>query len=181
VRFICMEKPSLEELRSLLQRGVPLEEATKNLGWKDFEGVVSDAFEASGFRTLRNLRFSHNKKRYEIDVVAMERPRLVAVDCKHWGLRAGKSSALKTASLAQLRRAVDLGRKAQEIPGMNIGGWGEASIVPCIVTLYEERVIENGGVLVVPLCKLNAFIEELRSGYFDSLKAKMMTMYPWLQ
>lgn len=176
-----MEKLSIEELRSMLQRGVSFEEATKKLGWKDFEGLVSDAFEASGFRTLRNLRFSHNKKRYEIDVVALERPRLIAVDCKHWGLRTGKGSALKAASLAQLRRAMDLGRKAQEIPGMNIGVWGEATIVPCIVTLYEERIVENGGVLIVPLSRLNAFIEELRSGYFDSLKAQMMTMYSWLQ
>jgi hypothetical protein len=176
-----MEKPSIDELRSLLRRGVSFEEATKNLGWQDFEGVVSDAFEANGFRTLRNVRFSHRKKRHEVDVVALERPRLVAVDCKHWGLRAGKGSALKAASLAQLRRAMDLGIKAHEIPGMNIGGWGEATIVPCIVTLYEERIIESGGVLVVPLSKLNAFVEELRSGYFDSLKAKMMTMYSWLQ
>lgn len=176
-----MERPSLTELWSLLRRGVPLEEALKNLGWRDFEGVVSDAFEASGFRTLRNLRFSHNKKRYEIDVVAMERPRLVLADCKHWGLRSGKSSALKTACLAQLRRAVDLGKKAHEVPGIDIGLWGEATIVPCIVTLHEERIIENGGVLVVPLSRLNSFIEELRSGYFDSLKAKMMTMYSWME
>src|SRR5512136_2453837 len=111
-----MEKPSIDELRSLLRRGVSFEEATKNLGWQDFEGVVSDAFEASGFRTLRNVRFSHRKKRNEVDVVALERPRLVAVDCKHWGLRAGKGSALRAASLAQLNRAVNLGKKAQEIP-----------------------------------------------------------------
>jgi hypothetical protein len=176
-----MENPSLNELRSLLHKGISMEDALKDLGWRDFEGVVSEAFEESGFRTLRNLRFTHVKKRYEIDVVAMERPRLVAIDCKHWGLRTGKSSALKTASLAQLRRAVDLGIKAQEIPGIEIGGWGEVTIIPCIVTLHEERIVENGGVLVVPLSRLNAFIEELRSGYFDSLKTKIMTMYSWLE
>jgi hypothetical protein len=176
-----MGKPSIEELSSMLHKGVPLEEATKDLEWKDFEGVVSDAFEANGFRTIRNLRFSHEKKRYEVDVVALERPRLIAVDCKHWGLRAGKGSALRAASLAQLKRAVNLGKKAQEVPGMDMGGWGEATVVPCIVTLYEERVVENGGVLVVPISKLNSFIEELRSGYFDFLKAKIMTMYSWMQ
>lgn len=176
-----MGKPSLDELSSMLRRGIPVEEATKDLEWKDFEGVVSDAFEANGFRTMRNLRFSHEKRRYEVDVVAMERPRLVAVDCKHWGLRAGKGSALKAASLAQLNRAVNLGKKAQEIPGIGIGGWGEATIVPCVVTLYEERVVESGGVLIVPLAKLNSFIEELRSGYFDFLRAKIMTMYSWMK
>jgi hypothetical protein len=176
-----MGKTSLEELLSMLRRGTPLEEAMKDLEWKDFEGVVSDAFEANGFRTKRNLRFSHEKRRYEVDVVALERPRLVAVDCKHWGIRVGKGSALRAASLAQLNRAMNLGKKAHEIPGMGVGGWGEATIVPCIVTLYEERVVEHGGVMVVPLAKLNSFIEELRSGYFDFLKAKMMTMYSWTQ
>jgi len=174
-------KPSLEELSSMLHKGIPLEEATKDLGWRDFEGVVSDAFEANGFRTLRNLRFSHEKRRYEVDVVALERPRLVAVDCKHWGLRPGKGTALRAASLAQLRRTVNLGKKAQEIPGIDIGGWGEVTLVPCIVTLYEEMIVENGGVLVVPISKLNSFIEELRSGYFDFLRAKIMTMYSWMQ
>jgi hypothetical protein len=76
---------------------------------------------------------------------------------------------------------VSLGKKAQEIPGMDIGGWGEATIVPCVVTLYEERVVENGGVLIVPMAKLNSFIEELRSGYFDFLRAKIMTMYSWMK
>jgi len=175
-----MGKPSLEELSSMLRKGVSLEEATKDLEWKDFEGVVSDAFEANGFRTMRNLRFSHEKRRYEVDVVALERPRLVAVDCKHWGLRAGKGSALRAASLAQLKRAVNLGKKAQEVPGIDIVGWGEVTLVTCIVTLYEERVVESGGVLVVPLSKLNSFIEELRSGYFDFLRAKIMTMYSWM-
>jgi hypothetical protein len=176
-----MGKPSLEELSSMLRKGVSLEEATKSLEWKDFEGVVSDAFEANGFRTMRNLRFSHEKRRYEVDVVALERPRLVAVDCKHWGLRAGKGSALRAASLAQLKRAVNLGKKAQEVQGIDIGGWGEVTLVPCIVTLYEERIVESGGVLVVPLAKLNSFIEELRSGYFDFLRAKIMTMCSWMQ
>lgn len=176
-----MDRPSIEELGRLLQRGVPLEEALKGLGWKDFEGVVSDAFEASGFRTLRNLRFSLHKKRHEIDVVALERPRVVAADCKHWGIRAGKCAALKSASVAQLRRALDLGAKGLEIPGLDISGWGEAKIVPCIVTLHQEGIIENGGVLVVPLSKLNSFIEELRSGYFDHVHARMTTMQPWMQ
>jgi hypothetical protein len=176
-----MGKPSLEELSSMLRKGVSLEEATKDLEWKDFEGVVSDAFEANGFRTMRNLRFSHEKRRYEVDVVALERPRLVAVDCKHWGLRPGKGSALRAASLAQLKRAVNLGKKAQEVQGIDIGGWGEVTLVPCIVTLYEERIVESGGVLVFPLAKLNSFIEELRSGYFDFLRAKIMTMYSWMQ
>jgi hypothetical protein len=170
---------SLEDLKAKMKAGVGIEELTKKLDWKDFEGLVAEVFSANGFRTFRNFRFSSKKRRYEVDVIALERPRAVVVDCKHWGIRVGKSSALRVAALAHLNRTVEFSWKLQEFPAMNVQDWGEVSAIPVMVTLYQERISENAGVLVVPLFKLNAFIDELRNGFFESLKAKVMTMYSW--
>jgi hypothetical protein len=170
---------SLEDLKAKMKGGVGIEELTKELDWKDFEGLVSEVFSANGFRTFRNFRFSSKKRRYEVDVIALERPRVVVVDCKHWGIRVGKSSALRAAALAHLNRTVEFSGKLQEFPAMNVHEWEEVTATPILVTLYQERIFENVGVLVVPLFKLNTFVDELRNGFFESLKAKVMTMYSW--
>jgi hypothetical protein len=170
---------SLDGLKAKMKEGVGIEELTKELDWKDFEGIVAEVFSVNGFRTFRNFRFSSKKRRYEVDVVALERPRVVVVDCKHWGIRVGKSSALRAATLAHLNRAIEFSGKLQEFPAMNVQDWGEVTAIPILVTLYQEKIFENAGVLVVPFFKLNTFVEELRNGFFESLKAKVMTMYSW--
>lgn len=170
---------SLDDLKTKMKGGIGIEELTKELDWKDFEGLVAEVFSANGFRTFRNFRFSSKKRRYEVDVIALERPRAVVVDCKHWGIRVGKSSALRAAALAHLKRTVEFSGKLQEFPAMNVQDWGEVTALPVLVTLYQERNLENAGVLVVPLFKLNTFVDELRNGFFESLKAKVMTMYSW--
>ena len=156
------------EFEARMRRGGALEEITKDLDWKDFEGLVSEVLLENGFRTFRNFRFSSKKRRYEVDVVALERPRIVIVDCKHWRIRLGKVSALKVAASAHIARAIELGNKLQEFARLDVGHWGAAKVIPILVTLYQERIMENEGVLVVPVFKLNSFVEELRSGYFDS-------------
>lgn len=158
----------MAELEARMRSGGALEEITKDLDWKDFEGLVSEVFSENGFRTYRNFRFSSKKRRYEVDVVALERPRIVIVDCKHWGIRLGKVAALKVAASAHLARAIEFGNKLQEFVCADDGEWRAAKVIPILVTLYQERIVENEGVLVVPVFKLNSFVEELRSGYFDS-------------
>jgi hypothetical protein len=166
----------LTELEERMRNGVAFEDITKELEWRDFEGLVSDVFSENGFRTFRNFRFSSKKRRYEVDVVALERPRIVLVDCKHWRIRLGKASALKIAASAHLARAKEFGKKLQEFIELGVVEWNCIIIIPILVTLYQERITENGGVLVVPVFKLNSFIEELRSGYFDTIKIKVVRM-----
>jgi hypothetical protein len=174
-----MGKISLAELEERIRSGVAFEDATKDLEWRDFEGLVSEVFSENDFRTFRNFRFSSKKRRYEVDVVALERPRIVVVDCKHWRIRLGKASALKAAASAHLGRAVEFGNKLQEFADLGVGDWRSITIIPILVTLYQERITENEGVLVVPVFKLNSFVEELRSGFFDSIKVKVFTIGSW--
>jgi hypothetical protein len=170
---------SLEELKCKMQGGSSVEEIAKVMDWMDFEGLVSEIFSANGFRTFRNIRFTSKKRRFEVDVVALERPRVVAADCKHWGLRLGKSSQLRSAAMDQLRRAVELSCKMQELPGMDVGEWAEVRTTPILVTLYQERIQESSGVLVVPFFQLNSFVDQLRNGMFDSMRVKIQTLYSW--
>lgn len=174
---------SLADLERKMGNGCPVELLAKELDWRDFEGLVAEIFSANGFRTFRNFRFSSNGRRYEVDVVALERPKAIVVDCKHWGMRPGKSSSLKNAATDQLRRAVELSKRIHEFPKMSVYEWGSVDTTPILVTLYQEGITENGGVLVVPLFRLNSFLDELRSGLFDSFKirSEIPTLQQWAQ
>ncbi|MDI9608838.1 MAG: restriction endonuclease [Candidatus Verstraetearchaeota archaeon] len=156
-------------------RGVPAGEFVEGLCWRDFEVFAAEIFSENGFAVKRNLRFSAERRRFEIDVAAFQRPRVVLVDCKHWGMRAGKSSGIKDAAARQRLRAHHFeGKLIQIFP--ETAEWGRASIIPVIVTLHQEAVSEHSGVFVVPVFKLNQFIEETRCGIFDAKEVKLASL-----
>lgn len=162
----------LKDILEKIECGNPLGELVKGLCWKDFEGFAAEIFSENGFAVRRNVRFSAERRRYEIDVVAFQRPRAVLVDCKHWGMRAGKSSGIRGAAARQRLRAHHFeGKLVQIFP--DAAEWGRASIIPAIVTLHQEAVTEHSGVFVVPVFKLNQFIEETRCGIFDAKEVKL--------
>ncbi len=174
-----MPHPSLDDIESMLRDGNDLESIVKEMTWQDFEGIASEIFSANGFRTFRNFRFSSKKKRYEIDVVALAPPRIILADCKHWGIRQGKSSGLRAAAGAQRRRAEEFASKMQEFGNRGIEGGGRAKIIPAVITLYQEAVIESGGAFVVPIFKLNAYIEEIRNGMCDDAETRAPRIVDW--
>jgi hypothetical protein len=55
----------------------------------------------------------------------------------------------------------------------------EGSIIPVVVTLYQESVIESNGTFVVPVFKLNSYIEEIRSGMCDDKEARARRIDEW--
>ncbi|MBC7120218.1 MAG: restriction endonuclease [Candidatus Methanosuratus sp.] len=171
----------LDAIRENMERGAPLEELVKDLCWKDFEGFAADIFSENGFIVYRNVRFAtgSGRRRYEIDVAAFQRPRVVLVDCKHWGVRAGKSSGIRGAAVKQGIRAHQFEGKLPEV-FPEATAWERALVIPVIVTLHQEEVIEHNGVFVAPIFKLNQFIEELRCGIFDGREIKVTSLRQFL-
>ncbi len=162
-----------------MRRGEPFEELLKRAGWKDFEELTSAIMAESGFLIFRNFRFSSKRKRYEIDVIALENPRIILVDCKHWKLRPGKTSALKTSALRHMTRSLEFLGKLQEFRSLNLSGWSNVIIVPALVTLYEERIMEYKKVLIMPLFKIGSFLEGVRSGLFDQISGELLRLERW--
>lgn len=156
---------ALEALRA----GAQLSEVASKLSWRDFEGLCSKAFEANGYATSTALRFKWAGRRYEVDVAAWRRPLLIALDCKSWSLRAGKASQLRRAVERHLERVGALAKALPSLQGrLKVPRGSEALVTPCIVTLLEEALKVHGGVPIVPISRLNAFIQEVQA-YVDSL------------
>jgi hypothetical protein len=127
---------SMEELESIGPR----------MKWQYFERLVAFVFESNGYDIYVNVvkRFGGAKRQY--DVIAEGPRHIIAADCKRWTGRRYKASMLRNAADRQIERCLCL--KSGSAKG----------IIPLIVTLMSEDIVIHQGVPIVPIEKLNAFI-----------------------
>ncbi len=130
---------------SAVKSGVPIEEASRDVDWKDFEGLVAEILELKNFEVTRNFRMK--KPTMEIDVVGIRLDTAVLIDCKHW--KRMSNSALEKIVLKQIERVKHY-----------VGTINENMAVPVIVTLYQETIKFVNRVPIVPIMQFSSFIDE---------------------
>ena len=143
-------KTALSDIKS----GVPIEEAARDVEWKDFEGLVAEILESKNFEVVRNFRMK--KPTMEIDVVGIRLDTAVLIDCKHW--KRMSNSALEGIVQKQVERVKHYVSITDEIMA-----------VPVIVTLYQESVKLINKVPIVPIMQFSSFIDEFY-GNLDNIR-----------
>jgi hypothetical protein len=128
-----------------LQKGIPIDEASKHLDWRDFEGLATKILEMMDFATTRNLILTN--PRMEIDVVGVKFGVAILIDCKHW--KRHTRSALNAAVKKQIERT-------KQYVAMVKG----AIAAPVIVTLYQDAVSFIDKVPIVPIFQFASFVDE---------------------
>ncbi len=128
-----------------IKRGMPIEEVSTNVDWKDFEGLVAEILESKNFKVMRNFRMK--KPTMEIDVVGVRLGTALLIDCKHW--KRMSRSMLDTIVQKQLERVGHYVVKTRDIIA-----------VPVIVTLYQEETNFINRVPIVPILQFSSFIDE---------------------
>ncbi len=139
---------------ALLEKGLPIDEISVALDWRDFEGLTGAILASKDFAVIKNMMLT--KPRMEIDVIGIRLGIAILIDCKHW--KRYNTSSLTTAVRKQIERTKHYVAKT---PG--------AISVPVIVTLYRDKVdfIEN--VPIVPIFQFSSFIDEFY-GNIDQMK-----------
>ena len=129
----------------LLEKGLPIDEISIALDWKDFEGLTGEILSSKNFAVIKNMILT--KPRMEIDVIGIRLGIAILIDCKHW--KRYSSSSLTTAVKKQIERTKHYVKKTQG-----------AMAIPVIVTLYRDKVdfIEN--VPIVPIFQFSSFVDE---------------------
>ena len=135
----------LKNVISAIESGVPIEEASRDVDWKDFEGLVAEVLESKNFEVVRNFRMK--KPTMEIDVVGIRLDTAVLIDCKHW--KRMSNSALEEIVQKQIERVKHYVSITDEIMA-----------APVIVTLYQEGVKLINKVPIVPIMQFSSFIDE---------------------
>lgn len=131
------------------------------LSWAEFEGIVAQAFEVNGYRTLRNFRFKQQSKRWEIDVLGIKKTFIICVDCKHWK-RGWRRAAIAKAVEAQTQRTEALSKvlptyrqkaKLEQVEN--------TKLIPVVMSLTPGPFKFHAGVPIVPVLQVQDFINEL--------------------
>jgi hypothetical protein len=129
----------------LIQNGLPIDEVSVMLDWKNFEGLVAEILSEKNFAVIKNLILT--KPRMEIDVIGIHLGVAMLIDCKHW--KRYSSSALSDAIKKQIDRTKQYVSKTPN-----------AIAVPVIVTLYHDKVNFLDNVPIVPIFQFSSFVDD---------------------
>ena len=138
-------KNKLKTALLAIKSGAPIEEASRDVDWKDFEGLVAEILESKNFEVIRNFRM--RKPTMEIDVVGIHLGVAVLIDCKHW--KRMTNSALEKIVQRQIDRVKRYVVNTDEVVA-----------APVIVTLYQEETKFVSKVPIVPIIQFSSFIDE---------------------
>ena len=128
-----------------IKNGVPIEEVSLYIDWKDFEGLVAEILDTKHFDVLRNFRLT--KPTMEIDVIGVRLGVALLIDCKHW--KKLSRSALETIVAKQTERVKYYVSNAKDVIA-----------APVIVTLNQEETSFINKVPIVPILQFSSFIDE---------------------
>ena len=142
-----------------IKNGVEINEIAQVYNWQDFEKFSAYILKKNNYLTINNFRMLN--PRIEIDIIGIKLERAVIIDCKHWSY--GTKSKLKIAVKKQIKRVQILSKK-DFCSNNNI-----STLIPIIVTLHNERIIQIDNVPIVPIEQLNNFIINL-DDFTEALK-----------
>jgi|SRR5665647_685316 len=149
--------------------GADIEHISNLLCWQEFEEIAAMALKNNGYIVKNNVRFKHEEKRWEIDVVGCKKPLVICIDCKHWQ-RAISPSALHRIVDLQTQRTLAL---ADSLPNISLKlectKWEKAKFIPAVLSLVPSAFKFYQKVPVVPVLQLQDFICQLPA-YTESLK-----------
>jgi Holliday junction resolvase-like predicted endonuclease len=133
---------------TLCSIGVPPEDVSSLLSWKEFESFCADLLRAAGFAVRENVRL--RKPTAQIDIVAEGASVVLSVDCKHWK-RGASASALAKVAQDQHRRNESLRKTIPDAP----------PIISVVITFAQQPERFASGAAVVPLFALRSFLNSL--------------------
>ena len=122
---------------------VDLDALSSKVKWQYFEKLVAFIFEQNGYATRQNTVIVKGKTKRQFDVIATRYKETYVVECKKWK---GKSriSGLKPAVAKHVERCEFYG-----------------ACTPLIVVLTDDDVQKISNVPVVPINRLNSFLNGL--------------------
>jgi protease II len=132
-----------------------LQKVSKEVVWQKFERLAAFIFEENDFQVKTNIVKTSNKKRRQYDVIAKKKDKTFLIECKKWAGNRSRLSALRTAAKKHIERSGFYRDLTNE------------NVLPIVVTLIEEEIRFIEGVPIVPIMKLNSFINEEDKGGDD--------------
>jgi len=126
-----------------------LEKISSSVRWQYFEKLAAFIFEQNSFDARQNVVVKSGGAKRQFDVIAQGLGKTFLVECKKWKNRKEKIPAL--------RYAVRKHRERCEFYSML---HEKENIFPVVVTLLNEEISMHDDIPIVPIMKLNAFLQD---------------------
>jgi len=136
---------NFEDIQSIEDLAVVSEEVV----WQNFERLAAFIFEKNNFRVKVNTVKTWQKTKRQYDVIAWKGNQTFLVECKKWAGNRYRLSAVKKAVEQHKERTRFYAAITHE------------DAIPLLVTFIEEEIRLYEGVPIVPIQKLNSFVNEL--------------------
>jgi Holliday junction resolvase-like predicted endonuclease len=141
--------------------GADVERVSGLLCWQEFEEIAAMALRNNQFVVSKNIRFKHEGRRWEMDVVGCKKPIVVCIDCKHYH-HGMPPSAMARIAEAQVARTKALAASLPNVAiKMECVTWDKAKFAPAILSLLSSNVRFYKEVPFVPVMQLQDFISQL--------------------
>ncbi|ADY00815.1 hypothetical protein VMUT_0604 [Vulcanisaeta moutnovskia 768-28] len=156
-------------IRYFVDRGVyvDLESISRYLPWDEFEALIRLLFEEWGFRVVSRLRVPVAGSRVEFDVIAYRRPWVLLIEAKHWRR---VSSSIRQIVGRHLEKVGSVAREPEVLMSRIGVNWGEALLIPVVITWHRASTELIEGVPVVSIYQVNSFINEF-DGIIDGIRS----------
>jgi hypothetical protein len=149
--------------------GSDVEQISHLLCWQEFEEIAAFALSNFGYSVTNNVRFKHEGRRWEIDVVGCKKPLVICIDCKHYQHAIGPS-ALRRIVDSQVERTKAF---ADSLPNIKLNlecvKWNDAKFIPVVLSLMPSSFKFFDEVPVVPILQMQDFLNQMPV-YIGSLK-----------
>ena len=122
-----------------------LQKISKKMKWQYFEKLVAFIFDNNNFETKQNSVIVFGKTKRQFDVIAERFGTLFLVECKKWS----KFNA------SSMKKAVKDHKERCNLYSKGLEG---KNALPIIVTLLEGDIKLHDSMPVIPINKLNLFI-----------------------
>jgi len=144
-----------------LSIGCSLDGVCRGLSWSEFEDFCLEVLYSNGFDVSKHFRFKACKRRWEIDLLAVEGSKMMLIDCKHWN-RGHQANSLRKAAERNLACAKAFLKVMPRVyKSLRINELPSLCLLPVIITLLRSPVQIHLGVPIVSISQLNEFIYEL--------------------
>ena len=181
--YIVVNKiPFIVEAIRLLE--VDIRELSLIIDFNGFEALVAEILKLNNYKTITNFRFldksdlkPDSQKRYEIDIIAIQKKCILLIDAKQWKKK-DSFSAMNKAGNLQFRRVNALISNPQVVDKLfnelGIKKICEKMIlIPFMVSLEQNFIkVNENSVPIVSIYQLNSFLQELfrNKNYFKTIE-----------
>ncbi|WP_371803930.1 restriction endonuclease [Candidatus Lokiarchaeum ossiferum] len=161
-----------------------MESIINSFSWQEFEKFIVSALNHYGFHAFRTFRYTINKKRHEVDIIARENRKILFIDAKHWSSRTVNMSALKKAAVDQKLRALNLitdkvlcGKLLENLQYLPQSKFRSFQIFPIILVSNKIQHFHiEDGVPILSISHFNHFLNNFSKIEFDLSPIDMKTI-----